>query len=298
MAGKKISGITGELILNVNKWSAGAKAAQKDGKALESALKPIGEFAGGAGKAMAAAGVAMGASLLAVTKRAADYGDQIQKASIRTGIGTKELSAYKLLAERSDTSFEALTGAVGKLSNNIFDAATNAKGPGAKAFKAFGIEVKDAGGNVRQASDILPEVVDRLASLEDGTEKTALAQKFFGKSAAELIPLINDGSEGFRKAQEDVKKFGLEVSEADAALGAGLGDALTDLQVATNGLGQSIGTVLIPSVTKLIEKGTEWATWAGQTAKAHPELTKAVAGTAAALTGAGGLLLGLAGIAT
>lgn len=296
MASKRISSITGELVLNVNKWSSGIKSAQKDAKALQDSLKPTTEIASSVGKGLTAAGVAMGAALVGVTKRAADYGDQIQKASIRTGIGTKELSAYKLLAERSDTSFETLSGSIGKLSSNIFDAATNAKGEGARAFKALGIEVKDAGGNVRNVSEILPQVVDRLSKMEDGTAKVAVAQKFFGKSAADLIPLINDGSEGFRKAAEDVRKFGLEVNDADAAIAAGLGDAMTDLETAANGLGNSIGKVLIPSFTKGIEKATEWTMVLGEAAREHPELTKAAAGTAAALTGAGGLLLGFSGV--
>src|SRR5687767_13259516 len=124
MATKKISGITGELILDVNKWSSGIKAAQKDSKALESALKPMKELASSVGTGMVAAGAVIGGALLGISKRAADVGDKFGDLSKRTGIGVQSLAGYSLAASKSGTSIESLAGGVNILSKNIYAAAT------------------------------------------------------------------------------------------------------------------------------------------------------------------------------
>lgn len=294
---RKLSPLTAQVVLDLNKWTAGIRQVQRDADAIGKALKPIGEQTRILGTAMTAAGAAVGGAMLLMAKKAADFGDALLDASKRTGMTTQQLASLKLLADQSGSSFEGLSRGVGQLSKTMFEAATKG-GQSAKLFDALGISVKDASGNLRNASDVLPEIADRFAKLEDGSAKTALAMKLFGKAGADLIPLLNEGSAGFQRAREQADKFGIALTRAEAELGDKFNDSLADSKAAMQGFANSIGVALLPALTDLIDKGNDWIAAAARLTKEHPALTRAIAATSAVLFGAGGLLLGLTGLVT
>src|SRR5690606_39491274 len=55
----------------------------------------------------------------------------------------------------------------------------------------LGVSVKDASGNVKDQETIFNESVVALQNMEDGTEKAKLANDLFGRSGAEMMPLLN-----------------------------------------------------------------------------------------------------------
>lgn len=297
MASKRIAGITGELILNVNKWSSGIKQAQKDADALQSSLKPLSRAADTIGKPMLAAGLAISAGLGAAAKVAADYGDQLSEVSSKTGITTQDLGKLKFAAEQNDTSFEGLSGGLKILSKNLIDASTGGK-ENAKVFKALGISTKDAQGNVRPLNDVLLQSADIFKRLPDGPEKAAIAMKLFGKSGADLIPLLNQGSAGIKEFGDEAERLGLAIDPATAALGDDFNNALNKSKNALLGFSVSIGNVLLPALTSTVNKGNEVLVWASNFAREFPVATKAAAGLAGILTAGGGLIVGLGTLGT
>ena len=63
-----------------------------------------------------------------------------------------------------------------------------------KAFQRLGVNLKDAQGNLRSTGDIFEDVVVSLQSMDNATERTALAYKLFGESTSKLNPLLNNNS--------------------------------------------------------------------------------------------------------
>lgn len=292
---RKLSPLAAQITLDLNKWTAGVRQIDRDSEAIKKALKPIGDTLKTVGTAATAVGAALGGTLLALSKKAADFGDALLDASKRTGLTTQSLASLKLLADQSGSSFEGLSKGVGMLSKNLFEAGTKG-GQSAKLFKAMGISVKDASGNLRNASDVLPEIADQFAKLEDGSAKTALAMKLFGKAGADLIPLLNEGSAGFQRAREQADKFGISLTRAEAELGDKFNDSLEDSKAAMQGFANAIGVALLPKLTELVNKVNDWIAQMSRWVKAHPELTQAIAKTSAAIFATGGLLLGLTAI--
>ena len=47
---------------------------------------------------------------------------------------------------------------------------------------------------------VMMQVADAFKKMPDGAEKAGLAMKLFGKSGADLIPLLNEGADGLTKA--------------------------------------------------------------------------------------------------
>ena len=62
--------------------------------------------------------------------------------------------------------------------------------------------------------------------MEDGAGKTALAIKLFGKSGADLIPLLNQGRAGIKELTDEAAKLGIVISTETAAKAEQFNDTL------------------------------------------------------------------------
>lgn len=287
------------LTLAADQFVAGIKTVQQEfeglGKTIMSPSFQQGVAAVGAG--MVAAGTALGGSLLAATRSAANYGDAMFDLSQKTGISAATLGSYKLLADQSGTSIEGLSAGMKILSRNMLAAATDSKGVQAQLFNALGISVKDASGNMRELSDIMPQIAERFKGMEDGALKNALAQKLMGRSGEALIPFFNEGSAAMIESAAAAEKYGTALTDAEAAMSDKFNDTLEETKAGMQGLSNAIGFALIPDLTSLVEKGNEWIATASQWVKANPEITQGLAEMSIVLVGAGGIVVGLTSIA-
>lgn len=285
------------LTLESDDFNNGIKSAQKEAKEFEKSIKPSQDLLKSMGTAFTAAGGAITAAMIGAVKITADYGAELNKLSIQTGASTEQLSELRFAAEQSETSFEGVANGLKFLSRNAAEAAEGSKAQVA-AFKQIGVSVKDSTGALRPMNDLLLDVADRFSVMEDGTAKAALAQEIFGKSGMDLIPILNEGRAGILAMGDEAERLGLVMSQEAAAAADQFDDTLTQVKAAATGLSVSIGQALLPSLTRAAEEMRDGIAVATEFAKEHAGLTQAVAGTAAAVTGAGGLALGLAAVGT
>jgi hypothetical protein len=195
----------------------------------------------------------------------------------------ESLSALSVQAKLSDVSIDSLQGGLAKLARNAADAASGSKQQAA-AFQAMGVSLKDTNGNLRSTQDILADVSAKFAGYADSASKTALAQQLFGKSGADLIPLLNQlGTEGFAAVRAEAEKYGAVISGDAAKASEQFNDNLTKLKLETEGFANSVVQQLLPGLNKLSDEMVK----AGET-------TDAYAGSATTVANAvKGLVLGL-----
>lgn len=197
---------------------------------------------------------AAAAGLVTLVRNAADYGDQLDNLSQRTGIAVEDLSRLQYAAKMSDTSTEALSKGLSNLSGLMVAAAQGAESSSA-LFQRFGISVRNADGSVRGAYDVMLDLADVFTTMPDGAEKSALAAEFFGKKlGVELIPLLNNGREGLKALGDEAERLGLVMSAEQAKAGAEFNDNLDKLAALAGTAGRSIGNALIPHVNNLLQK--------------------------------------------
>jgi len=107
------------------------------------------------------------------------------------------------LAAREIAGLEALAASTGKELNNLIPKdlpkrisdAARGTGPVAEAFAQLGVSATNADGSLRSASDVLPALIDGLASVDDATTKAALAQEVFGARSQELTSALKDSGD-------------------------------------------------------------------------------------------------------
>lgn len=230
-------------------------------QALGSALGGVGKTAGavtgsirGLTGAMGMGGLAgaMGslapllsvAGLVGMAKGALEGGDAMYDLSQKTGMSVESLARFKKAASTTGTDLESVAKASMKLSKGLFDAGQDGKGPAAEALKTLGISAKDAEGKLRSADDVMLAVATKFKAMPDGVNKTALAMQLFGKSGADLIPMLNQGGDAIEKMK--VKMTSAFAEKADEYT-----DKLTALSGKVGALGMDIVVALLPALTTI-----------------------------------------------
>ena len=192
------------------------------------------------------------AKLAADFKGAIDTGDQLNKLSQKTGIAVEKLSELAYAGDLADVNLESLATGVKKLSVNMAEAATNTNSKAAEAFKALGIAVKDANGNLRSSDEVMADIADRFANMKDGAGKTALAIAILGKAGADLIPFFNMGSRGMAEMADEAKKLGLVMTGETAKAAEEFNDNMRKLTLSSSALGRSIAADLLPEMARFL----------------------------------------------
>jgi hypothetical protein len=231
---------------------------------------------------IAAVGVAAAVATKAVidmTNRVAQQGDQIHKLSINTGVSAETLSALKLAAEEGGSSIEVLGKGIQTLSKNIVDANRGLE-TYAREFRELGVDIVDAEGNTREALDVMLDVADTMKDMTSETEKSAAAQRLFGRAGKELLPMLEQGEDGIRELMERSRELGVVWSEDDAQAAADLVDAQAELSASWDGLEKSLSMDLIPLLQDLTETLTDMVQFARESEFVIPGFFGGIKGAA------------------
>lgn len=199
-------------------------------------------------KAFAAYSAAIGAAGTAAFKLAADAGamaDDINTLAKVTGMSTEQLQIYSLYSAQVDVDTETIAKAMQKLTVNMGDAADGSASATAK-FDKLGISVKDVNGNLKSNDEVFAEALDKLAQMENETERDAAAMDLFGKSAQELNPLILGGADAFRDMGEAAKANGLILSQEALDSLNEFNDSIDDLKTNVTGAGNVLAGSFAP----------------------------------------------------
>ena len=144
----------------------------------------------GIGLAMAGLGAGVGLSTLKDKFDAAiASASQLKEMADKTGASVENISGLGAVAKVTATDMGLVTAAMNKLSKGLHASDDDAKGTG-KALEFLGLKLKDLRG--KDSAENLKLVADKMADVEDGTGKVALAMALFGKNGAEMLASMRD----------------------------------------------------------------------------------------------------------
>lgn len=244
---------------------------------------------------MLGASAAVRGSILAVGKSTADYAGDMYDMARGAGIGVEAFQKLAYAGRMSGVETEKLSASLVKFDRMVAEA-TGGNKTYMQTFEDLGIKIKDSAGNLRQPNEIFEDVADIFHNTEDGIGKTALAVELFGKSGADLIPMLNDGKAGLKAFYAEAERLGLALSNEMIAKGDAFSDQLENIGEQVKGVKLQLGAALIPAlsaatekISKVIDKITKWV-------QENPELAATI-GNIAMTTGKWIAILGTAAIA-
>lgn len=252
----------GEIAVKIGADTSGLKEGTKE------AGKLLGEL-GEAGKALSSiltivTGLSIAAAVaftIHLAKSANEAIDAQSKLAYRLQGTVTGIQSVTAAADIAGLSTEGLNKSLGLMSERLAEAARKADGPAYDALKRLGLSAKDL-----LALDIdkrLIAIADRMTALGYSTQQQADVLRQFGIRGQEMIILFEHGGKRILEARDDIKAFGIAVSNIDAIKVEQSNEAWARANLIFKGIGTQLAVTIAPVLTDLAERFIEMGKEAG-----------------------------------
>lgn len=195
-----------------------------------------------------AAGLVIVTGLFAGLTSQALSTDEIGKFAEVTGDSIEEIGAWGEAVKRMGGDANSFRGTLSGLNDQLTDISLTGGGEISEIFARIGVNAVGAGGKIKSAFEILPELADSFQNL---SKKESLS---FGKKLGldqGTILLLQQGRVAVEELVLKQKQLGVATKE-DAAAAAEFNDALADSQQTFANLFTSAGTTILPLLTSMM----------------------------------------------
>lgn len=186
-----------------------------------------------------------------LVKNSLEATDRISKLSRTIGLSVQELQGLKFAGEIAGVELETLGKAVRNLSRVTNDFAVRGLTTSKEAFDKLGISAADLNEVGNDQLALFELVGDRISKLENGFEKTAIAQQLFGGRASEVIRVLESGKGSFADLRKEAGSLGLILSKEAAEGVEKANDAITRLRRLFTGITNQMVAALAPALELL-----------------------------------------------
>lgn len=273
---------------------------QKVLRRAEKDLNATGRTIQNIGLKLVAGGGAVASSLLLAATSAGKLGSDLNDLSSKTGLSISALAALDLTAKSSGSSIDQLADAINRMQRTLTEAERGSKSA-ADALAEVGLTAEELRG--LRPEDQFAAIASAVSVISDPSRQATVAMEIFGRSGANLLPILSQGAGGLRRFREQSEELGHTLAyEVSASVGE-FGNAVTRVKQQISDLGNVIGasiaSALQPyekSVSGILKKTIDWAVANGQISKTIGEVAIQVTAVGAALVGVGAAIKGLAAL--
>lgn len=210
----------------------------------------------GAFAAVATAIVKVEKALISMTKEAASSADDLLTLSSVTGMTAESVQELNYMADLTDVSFDRIKDSLKETTNKMQEAATGA-GDAYEAYKQLSVEITNADGSLRSATDVFYETIDALGEIKNQTERDALAMDLMSESAQELNPLIELGSEKMQAYAQEAHDMGYVLDNDALKSLQAVDDAYSRLQKTQEGVKNQLSAEFAPYLEEFYGDATQ-----------------------------------------
>ncbi|MAK38043.1 MAG: hypothetical protein CMC15_17920 [Flavobacteriaceae bacterium] len=179
-----------------------------------------------------------------VVTGAINQADAFGKLSRQTGIAADSLQAYVNAGKLAGVEQATIEKGLRRLAQSQREADQGIK-TYSESYEALGISVRDSDGNLKSSEILLGDIADRFSNMPNGATKAALAMEIFGRSGAQLIPMLNEG-------RDALEEWNYETSEGFAANAEYFNDQITMLKFGFDGFRKQLADALLPTLNNLL----------------------------------------------
>jgi hypothetical protein len=185
------------------KASRGLKGLGRQAELLRTGIRTLGG---------ALVGVATIGGLGALVDRSISAADAIGKTADKIGVGVEALQELRFAAKASGVEQQTLDMALQRFTRRAAEAAQGT-GEAKDALAQMGIVLRDQSGQLRRSEDLLADVADAFARIEDPAERVRLAFKLFDSEGVALVNLLRGGSGALEEMRERAQALGIVLDE-------------------------------------------------------------------------------------
>ena len=220
-------------------------------------LGRVGREAGIAARRLGLIGAATGGAVFGIAAKFASAGDQVAKTSDKLGLGVVELQRYRYAFELGGVAAGTTDMALQRFTRRAAEAAAGT-GEAKDALEFLGIQLRDSQGRMRPTGELLADVSDAMAEIEDPALRVRVAFKLFDSEGVGLVNTLAQGSDALRAAGDEAERLGV-ITEEQARQSERFTDALARLRRGVSGIGIALGGELLPVMQPIIDRLREFA---------------------------------------
>lgn len=212
----------------------------------------------GAAKYASVGAVAVGGLALKVANDFTDAADEAAEFAARVALPIEALQEYRYAAERSGAGADAFNAGIEKFNVQLGKLKAGTGGL-AKFLGRVAPALKEQLALAKDSDEAFMLMAEAVRRLDDPTQQAALATAAWGSAGNKLLLMMKGGAGDIDELRRAAHRFGV-ITEADAAKAGELDDAMVDLKASTTGLRNVIGVALVPVLTPMVQRLTEWIT--------------------------------------
>lgn len=234
------------LSLDTSSYEKGLDASSEKATGFGSKFGTVMKGTMGVVAGVTAGVTAMSGAFVKSAKDVTAYGDNIDKMSQKLGLSAEAYQKWDYVMQISGTDIDGMAMGIKTLTNKL-DSARNGGKKAQEAFKALGLSMEDLEGASRE--EVFEKTIKAFQGMEDNAERASLANKMFGRSGQELIPLFNTTAEATDELMQKAQDYGMVMSDDAVKASAEFNDSLTTLGQTATGLKNRLMGEFLPSLT-------------------------------------------------
>ena len=218
--------LVGSVFVDTDKANDSLKKVDKNASKVADGFSKAGKVAGAVGVAIGTAIVGAGTAIVGMANDTSEMADTIDKASIRMGIGAERYQELAYAAGQCGVEMSTMEQAAKKLEGTDMN---------------------------------FDDAMNQIMALGTEEERAAAAAELFGEKVAyNMAPLLAQSGEEFDALTQRANDLGIVMSESAVKAGVEYGDLKEDLAKVGTSLKTSIGSAVMPILSKLTEKLIEF----------------------------------------
>ncbi len=266
---KTISSLNVRLGSNIKGLTSGLAAAASSVKGFASRItSSVGSTMARVGKLASIGGLlggalgGLGAGMLAKSSLA-DI-DAIGKLADRLGMTTAALAGLRYAGQLAGVGTEEITNAINRMLVNVGKAADDTTELTTMLLQ-YGVSAKDLAAMDTESQ--FKALAGVIASIKSPADRARLATEAFGRSGANLLPLLQQGAAGIEAAQREAERLGITFNRLDASRVEAANDAMTKLGASIRGVFNRIVIAIAPTIQSIADgltsAGASIGSWLG-----------------------------------
>ena len=218
---------------------------EKVGRTLGSGIKTAAKF----GAALVGAGTVAVGGMVALVNKVGQAADRLLDLEAITGMTVDAIQRWEHVTKIAGVSTEAVTNASQRLTRQM-ETMSSETNKGNQAMQALGLSYDQV--SSMSADERMDVLIDKLAGIEDKTERAKLGTDLFGGSWKDIAPIVELGAEAIDEAQNSVSKV---FSKEDLERANEMRIRFDVMKERVTFLAMEFGMMLLP----YLEKFFEWA---------------------------------------
>jgi len=217
------------------------------------------QSAGAAGRRAGLAGSLVGGAIAFGGHSFAKRTENTRQWAARLGVAADELSRLQYAGQQYGVQQQAMIDGLKELSLRADEFATTGKGQSAGAFERLGFSQRAIDDAKANTSELFNTVMSRLRQVKDVAARQRIVDEIFGGTAGEqLTEMATATRKEILRLKREADAMGVTLSKEDIKAAREYTESLYGAQGALRGVHHTLGRVLAPVLTDVLESLKAW----------------------------------------